>query len=231
MNCLEFRRQHDIDPRTTERAFNEHKQRCEACAAFFARGAKLEQKLHAALKVPVPENLASRVLLKHSFEPTNRRRLVSWVSMALAASLTLALALAFHFSDRPPSLDEAVVSLINEAEHALLPNTPVDLRRIREALMPVGVELVTEIGVVTFASPCVLRGKLAGHIVLRGEKSHISVLFMPNESIDARLSFNRGESVGIVVPRGRGSIAIVGAPGEPLEAVESLVRRSLQWSA
>lgn len=231
MNCLAFRRQHEIDPRSTDEALATHKLNCEACATFSARGAKFEQRLAATLKVPVAENLASRILLNHSFEPTGSRRLMRWIAMRLAASVMLAVALTVIVTERAPTLDQAVVSLNNEAQHALIPTAPVGLPQIRESLMPVGVELERETGVVTFASPCLIRGQLAGHIVLRGGKSHISVLLMPNESLPAQLAVNESGSVGIVVPDGRGSIAIIGAPGECLDALASALCRSLRWSA
>lgn len=232
MNCIEFRRQHDIDPRCRDEPFMLHKRDCASCADFAARAAKLEYKLDAALRVPLPENLASRILLKQSFHAAGRWSRVSRIGLGVAASvlLSVVVGISIWVSRDGPTLDREVVRLIDEAEHALVPVVPVALQQIRASLKPVGIDLTREIGVVTFASPCVVRGKLAGHLVLRGEKAPISILMMPNESLAERLDVDERDSVGVVVPSGRGAIAIVGARGEPLEAIENLLRNAVRWS-
>ena len=119
--------------------------------------------------------------------------------------------------------------LVDEAEHALVPRTAVAMEDIRAALRPVGIELDDELGVVTFASPCVIRGKLAGHIVMRGEKAPISILVMPYETVSARLTVERSDLKGVLVPMSRGTIAILGAPEEELSKIESKVLSVFKW--
>lgn len=63
MNCLELRRQLLAAPRELGAEAQEHRRSCAACAAFAEEQQMLEEKLHAELRVPVPEGLADRVLL------------------------------------------------------------------------------------------------------------------------------------------------------------------------
>ena len=228
MNCLEFRRQHDIDPHSVDDAFNAHMRSCEACAQFARRARGFEHKLAAALRLPIPENLTSRVLMKQSFEPSSAPR--RWLVRTLAASLVLAVGVVTGISlgQRPPPLGQELARIIAEEAYALEPTAPISLSRIQLALNPLGISMEHEVGTVTFASPCVVRGKLAGHLVIRGEKAPITVMVMPREPLDARLMVGESNAVGVIVPSGAGSIAILGAPGERLDGIEKLVRRSIR---
>lgn len=233
MNCLDFRRLHDTDPGSQDEAFLRHERECASCAAHAARSRRFEGQLSKAMKVSVPDSLASRILLKQAFHAghrgTSRRR----YALGLAASLLLGLGLlsGLYYRDRVPSLGSEVVSLIDEAQHALAPTDPVTLQDIEVALRPVGVALEREIGVVTFASPCFVRGKVAGHLVVQGEKAPISVLLMPSERVKARSMVTGMELRGYLIPTAKGAIAIVGAPGEALEGIEDRVRAAVRWEA
>ena len=234
MNCLEFRRLYDTDPGCQDSHFLAHARACDECAAFARRGATLERRLHAAMRVKTPENLSSKILVKQVFRRERQiKRPRAWpvIRWMLAASVVLAIGsgavLINHL--RAPSLGHAVMALVDEAEHALVPRAPVSLEDIRAALKPVGIDLNGEPGVVTFASPCVVRGKLAGHIVIKGEKAPISILLMPNESVSGRLTIERSDLKGVLLPMKQGAIAILGAPEEELSAIENKVLSLFKW--
>ena len=57
MNCLEFRRAHDVSPHRQDEEFRSHLRTCVECAAFAQRAATLERHLSAAMSFKTPENL------------------------------------------------------------------------------------------------------------------------------------------------------------------------------
>ena len=234
MNCLDFRRIYDTEPGCKDVHFLAHARECDECGAFARRGATMERRLYAAMRVRQPENFSSRILVKQVFqrerqiETPRARRVARWM---LAASLVLAIGVGAGLINqlRAPSLGHAVMALVDEAEHALVPRAPVALEDIRAALRPVGIDLSDELGMVTFASPCVVRGKLAGHIVMQGEKAPISILLMPNESVSGRLTVERSDLKGVLLPMKQGTIAILGAPEEELTGIENKVLSLFSW--
>jgi hypothetical protein len=230
---MEFRRMLLTDPCSTEPAFVEHRASCRECADTVARSAHLERRLHEAVSVDVPENLASRILLKQSFvshpeRPWWRSRRV----YALAASMLLMLGLAtlgyqsYHEQQR---LSREFVALVNGAPHALAATRPVSDNEITAALEPTGLDLEGNIGNVTFAGRCLVRDKLSGHIVVKGETAPVTVFLMTDRLVDRRTTIRTANYSGIVLPQGSGSIAIVSAPGETLDSVEARVRSALRF--
>ena len=151
----------------------------------------------------------------------------------VAASIALAIGVGVFLFDytRAPSLGEAVMVLVDQAEHALVPKTPIVLREIRAALKPVGVGLNEELGVVTFANPCVVRGKLAGHIVMQGAQAAISILLLPHETVRGRTTVERADLKAVLLPMKQGTIAILGAPDEELADIENKVLSVFNWRA
>ena len=233
MNCLKFRRIHDIDPDCQDDEFLAHSRECDGCGAFARREVRFERGLSAAMNVRTPENLASKILVKQAFqnEPQPQLRPGPLSRWLIAASVVLAMGVGVIVFDqfRTPSLGHAVMTLVDEAEFALASRSPVALEDIRIALRPVGIELDDELGVVTFASPCVVRGKLAGHIVMRGKKAPISILLMPNETLARRLTLERSDLKAVLLPMQQGTIAILGAPEEELAGIESKVLSLFKW--
>jgi len=86
MNCLEFRRVLTADPAGQGPDVPRHRRECSACAAFAERMTQFEHTLGEAVKITVPDDLASRILLRQSMgvDRAERTRRARW--LALAAS-------------------------------------------------------------------------------------------------------------------------------------------------
>lgn len=233
MNCIEFRRMLLTDPGVVDPEFAEHRRDCLDCTDAVERSAHFERRLREAVNIKVPENLASSILLKQSFqsqaEPPwwRSRRLY-----ALAASILVVVGLAFmglvpQLEQR--RLSEEFVALVNAAPYALATTTPVSSSEISAALEPAGLDLEGNIGDVTFAGRCIVRGKLSGHIVLKGDSAPITVFLIGERLVADRATIRSDHYRGIVLAQGSGTIAIVSSPGEALEKVEARVRSAIRW--
>ncbi len=233
MNCMDFRRMLLTDPHSKDAEFAAHRRHCSECADAVARSAHLEHRLRAAVNIDVPENLASRILLKHSFEARSRRPW--WRTrrvFALAASVLLAAVIAglgYQSHHEQQRLGEEFVALVNDAPYALASTQRISGTEISAALAPTGLDLQGEIGVVTFAGRCLVRDKLSGHIVLKGETAPVTVFLIKDQLVSSRTAIRTAHYSGIVLPQGSGTIAIVSTPGEALERVEARVRAALRF--
>lgn len=234
MNCLEFRRTHTTGPSSPTREHLEHARECESCRAYLLRSGEFEQRLEGAMQVEVPQNLTSRILLKQSFEKPTRSLVWRRRLYALAASVLLALGLIGTMSyirNLPPPLEREVVHLINQAAHTLQTRGPVNADELVAQLRSVGFEVDGQIPDLTFAGRCYVRGKLSGHLVMKGNLAPVTVLLMSNETVTRRVSFASGAWQGVIIPSGRGAMAVVGVPGEALEGFEDRIRAVVRWPA
>ena len=96
---------------------------------------------------------------------------------------------------------------------------------------PAGLDLAGEIGDVTFAGRCIVRGEISGHIVVQGETAPVTVFLIKEQLVTSRATIRSDHYTGVVVPEGTGTIALVSAPGESLEHLEAVVREAVRWSA
>ena len=234
MNCIEFRRTHASAPGSPSRAQLAHARECESCRAYLSRAGEFEQSLQRAMQVDPPANLASRILLKQSFEKPTRSGAWRRGAYGLAASVLLALTLIGGMSyvrNLPPPLEREVVQLINQATHTLQARGPVERDKLVAQLRAVGFEIDGQIPDLTFVGPCYVRGKLSGHLVMKGDVAPVTVLLMCHETVTRRVRFASGAWQGVIIPTEQGAMAVVGAPGEVLDGFEDRVRAAVRWPA
>ncbi len=235
MNCMEFRRILLTDPGVGDPAFASHRRHCPDCAEAVAHSAHFERRLREAVHVDVPENLASRILLKQSFQASaeppwwrTRRTFALAASMLLMVGL-VTLALSAHLQQR--RLSEEFVALVNGAPYALTASKVISSGDISAALGPAGLDLDGSIGDVTFAGRCLVRGKVSGHIVVQGDTAPVTVFLIKEQLVSNRATIRTDYYSGVVLPQGSGTIVLVSSPGESLENLETRVRSAIRWAS
>ena len=227
MNCIAFRRALSISPTSWDAELRAHRQECSSCEAFAQRQAAFESALGDAVRVDVPEGLASRVLLAHSLRREHSRRVRRRLLLLASASVALGV-VASWLAIGPGRLDEDVLAHIESEPAHLAERRELSLAQVNEALAPLGVGVAAELGSIRYAGTCWIRLHLGAHLVLEGEKGPVTVLFLPGEPMAGRLSVRHDRLQGVIVPMGRGSVAIVGEPGEALWTIEQRLRRGFR---
>lgn len=236
MNCKAYRRALDENPAFDGGAG--HIAECAACRAYRQSALAFETTLAMALELPVPglrmpelppvdgENVVS-------LEKRRRGILPGW--FALAASVALVGLVSFWMLGSPPRYDtlaeEIVAHLDHEPAALRVTDKAVSDRRLHE-VVPANIANLDQAGsLVTYAQTCKINGKLVPHLVIQGSNGPVTLLLMPEESID-QAEVLEGEGInGVLVPVGNGSIAIIGDKGENLEAIQQRVVNSVTWSA
>ena len=85
-------------------------------------------------------------------------------------------------------------------------------------------------GLITYAQTCVINGKKVPHLVIQGKNGPVTVLLMPDETVETAVEIE-GESInGVILPVGNGSIAIIGEEEESLDLIQESVMHSVTWS-
>jgi len=233
MNCLEFRRQCRIDPACQAHDYLAHKKGCRACAADAVRQAGLELQLRQAVQVPVPAGLAANILLRQSMRNVTSLRPWRPVTLALAASVLLALIVTLGVlrqgSEMP--MDHEIIAYVNTHVHPVASATAqtVSMPELNGMLQEFGMHAAVVPGEITMAERCIIRKRPGMHLVLQGKMGPVDVLVMPDEKVDKKMMLNSEGKHGMVVPCPRGSMAIVGRIGEPLGLYEQRLMGSFSW--
>jgi hypothetical protein len=230
MNCLEFRKAAGTDPQHLDASALEHARDCPACTRYLAETRELDVRIAHALSIKVPAAggaAASNVvkMLPRAIPP--RRR-----AFALAASVFLAVGVGtagWLLFPRPTLADE-VVEHMNGEPDSWNSHTPADVAALQAALTNNGARFTTSLGRMMYAQSCLFRGHHVPHLVLETGAAPVTLLLLPNESVKARTNFAAGGYEGVLLPVGKGSVAVL-THGAPLpEELAARIAKSIEWT-
>lgn len=221
MNCLDFRRDALAQPLRLGDEARAHAQSCPACGDFLERQRQYDAELFEALRVPVPDGLAERIVLAQGI----RRRKQPWL-WAAAASLALAAGLALlvppYFAGSALA-GEAIVHVKDEPQSFRLASKQSPGMLAGE-LSAQGISLVAALGEVTYAQLCPMKSGEARHLVVATAEGPVTLFLMPRDATPRRRSVVDADGMtAIALPVARGSIAIVAANRQQALAVERLL--------
>lgn len=200
---------HDVPPEVAA-----HVEGCAECRKFRDETLMLESRVHAALELP----------LARFRRPARGRRL------ALAASVLLALVLGGGFWLLRPSTalaGEIVTHVEEEADSwnsiATLPAGQVD-----EVLRKAGAQFDSPYPVV-YGYPCPFKGHRVAHLVVQTGHGTMTVMLIPYEHVRRRTEFSRDGMSGVLIPAGKGSVALLTRDGQVPQDVADLVVSRVHW--
>jgi hypothetical protein len=84
-------------------------------------------------------------------------------------------------------------------------------------------------GLVSYAQSCIINGHTVPHLVFQGEHGPVTILLMPDEQIAGPERIQSEFFNGVILPVGKGSIAIVGEDDEDLLQMEEMIKHSVTW--
>lgn len=194
MNCLTARAILLADPDTQSIDLTAHLEICPNCRGFSAEVARDDALLRRAIDVPVPRELAARIMLQAQLkqrraDPLSRLRdwfdnVTGWRGAALACALSAVLfvALSMVQPSRAPELNWGQVALAHAlAEPAAAASQAVLPRHaLATALQDYGLALKGDLGVIRFVEHCPVPGGRGTHIVIETPKlGTVTLLLAP----------------------------------------------------
>ncbi len=209
MDELEFRRRIYADPETTDSDVVEAAKADESKRSFWNEQKQLDKQLKQALKVDVPEDLASKLIWQQSADEFTRykRRSRWYLAMAASVAFTVGIGLTMWYH-QPLSIGGQALAHMQYAEmehaHSLL---PVDLNMHLSTVRSLHLIVNTP------------QGKMSVFVV--PERGDVSV---PSEFADGQY---HGESIKMK----HANVMIVGDKDADLSDMKKAVSERIQFSA
>jgi len=234
-NCEEYRQMIAADPSFDGGAA--HLSQCTACQEFRAAMQSLDANIATALRIRVPElklpELAS-IDTENVVGMKSRKSTSKYGWLALAASVMLAAFLSIRLIGGSISYDSLADEVLAHLDHepAALQVTDETVPNARlSKVVPTSIARMDHsAGLITYAQTCIINGRQVPHLVIQGERGPVTILLMPEESIDEAETLDGDNIHGVILPVGGGSIAIIGDREEELERIEQSVLNSVTWS-
>jgi len=190
-----------------------------------------ERDLNEAFSIPIPEDLESRIVLRQSIEADVSSRQRNWLFFAIVATFVLVVGLTLLIFKplSEPGLEQIALDFYNRNNSVLAVSQPTAVESARLLLSENGITMKNNIGKIVYANRCYIREGKGIHLVIAGTNGPVTLVYMPEESVDKKMLFANKYSHGIIAPCPRGSIAIIASPEEDIEKIKSHIFKSIKW--
>jgi hypothetical protein len=219
VNCGEARLLIGAEPHASSPELEEHLQGCPACQRLREEMRALDANIRRALEQP-PVAGARRI-----------SRPTAWRPFAMAASVLLALTAVLAVWVLRPSatLAHEVVAHVQAEPDSWLAKEHVSASDISEALKNAGVSLNVSSDRIMYAQSCWFRGHYVPHLVVETDKGPATVMLLRHEHVPMRRSFHEGGMSGVLVPLGKGSIAVLTRGDADAGAIAGQMQQEVHW--
>lgn len=227
MDCLDFRRMAGAEPGSRESEFLRHRLACSACAEHVQALERFDRELQLAMALPPSEGLAARIKTDAALRQGYERR---WLAVAASMVLLVGVAAISWQLDRETPVSRALVEhVFHERDMMVASDRRVPVQRVNAVIQQAGVAVHSPIEGVSFATLCPFRGEQVPHLIIDGVDGPVSVMILPNVSVDRAERFDESGLSGTLLPVGQGSIAIIAEPGVDLEAAAARFTDNVDW--
>jgi len=234
MNCDEYRQAITADPANA--GGEAHLAGCVSCREFRDSARAFNARIATALAIDVPPLTMPELpeIDTHNVTMLRSRGARTAGVWALAASVVIALAIGIRLNLPSPVYDslgdEVLAHLDHEPAALRVTDQPVSARRLERAVPAEVAVFEPGKALVTYAQSCIINGKRVPHLVIQGEHGPVTILLMPEEAV-TEMTPLEGQSVhGVIVPVGKGSIAIIGDREEALAPLQENLVKSVTWT-
>jgi len=214
-NCRHARLYIGADPRALPAEVAAHVATCAECRRFRDEMLMLDGKVLAALELPLEQ-------FRGPAAPARR--------FALAASMVLALIVAGGFwMFRPATVlaGDVAAHVAGEAGSWDM-RQPLPPAEIAEVMRTAGAQFDSPYPIV-YAYPCPFRGHRVAHLVVQTSEGTMTIMLIPHEQLRRRTDFSRDGMRGVLLPVGRGSVAVLRREGAVSDAVAAEIVSRVHW--
>ncbi|MDH3639686.1 MAG: DUF3379 domain-containing protein [Gammaproteobacteria bacterium] len=241
MNCLEFRRLCLSEPATSTDAYVTHRRTCDECRRFAEGIDVIDGKLQNAMRVPVPENLTTRIKLRQILGDEHKKRGSRPWQWALAASVFLTVTLSGFFAYQIRAAHRyaeavqvaAIEHVENYHDHMILGGAPgagaPPQEQFQQVMATFGGRVTGTMAPVERVFICAMNKRPIAHAELPGASGIVTVLYVTGERLAEATEFAGDTYKVMLVPAGSGNLVVLGRPEEPLMDVVKTLKNAISW--
>ena len=201
---------------------------------------RFDQALREAINVKVSEGLAQRILNEQAKRSQRRWWTFQWLVVnpqwryTYATAATLLLGVGIFFASpwsglTNGTLEKQVLAYLYREYDSLTQVRDVSDAELEGMFKEIGASLTGSLGRVSHCEITEIGDRKSATVVMSGDMGPVTVVFIMDEHINDRRALENGGLSGVLVPAQKGSIAIVGEPGEGLTEIERKITGAVVW--
>lgn len=193
----------------------------------------MEADLKAAMNIPVPENLAEKLILRQSLtEHKNHSQKRPWY-LALAASVVFASVLSIGMLNTgSSSLTQDVLAHMSHINAEIVKSGQVDMLTVNDKLASFNGQINGDLGEVVSANYCYLDKIKSLHLIIRSQNGLTSLFVVP-DSITESLSksFSDATYEGASFLLNSAKVIVVGQNKLDVQQLQARAQQTMSFAA
>lgn len=236
MDDLQFRRSIFADPKSQDSDILAAQHADPAKKQLAHELCQFDEKLKQAMKVPVPDDLCHKLLLRQTLASHQQEKRKSRIHLALAASVAIVAGLVVNylqFSNSYTNVGDYALAHVYHEQNVFSndDNTRVSLTSLNQKMTTFNGSFSESMGELISADYCRFDGMKSLHLVFKGVTDVVTVFIIPKEEHLAFTNkFNdeklRGESLGFK----NANILVVADKNESLAQWQQTISSKISWS-
>ncbi|GAA4872473.1 DUF3379 domain-containing protein [Ferrimonas pelagia] len=222
MDELEFRRRLYAEPNSQDPQVQAAAKETAGREAFWQELKGLDQKIQQAARIPVPDDLADRLLLQQNLTVHQQHKRRHRWQLAAAASVAFTVGLSFAIYNTPHDDlgQHALAHMVHEEGFVATIDEQISLASLNTKLASMGTTLQQLPGEIFYANYCDFRGVRSLHVVMGSAQGRVTLFLIPKQgelTLPAQFASERYQGVGQDLPAMH--LALVGTPEQELQPV------------
>lgn len=235
MDELEFRRRLYAEPNENDPLIEAFAKEDADRNKFLNDIKQLDKDITDALNIPVPENLADKLILNQAIETHRVDKKKRRAHLAIAASVAFFCSILINFTMKQAPLDigQHALAHVNHELNSLKPtDRRYQLAQINTQLASFGGSVSDLPGEVSYSTFCDFNGQRSLHLVFQTEQGPVTLFIVPSKNgYDAQSQFNNERFTGEVYQTQKASLIMVGENGQDLEKYQKQIADNIIWEA
>lgn len=236
MNDLQYRRSIFADPKSQDSDILAAQNADPAKKQLAHELCQFDEKLKQAMKIPVPDDLCNKLLLRQTLASHQQEKRKSRIHLALAASVAIIAGLVVNylqFSSSYTNVGDYALAHVYHEQDAFSndANTRVSLTSLNQKMTTFNGNFSESMGELISADYCRFDGMKSLHLVFKGVTDIVTVFIVPKEE---HLAFTdnfsdeklRGQALGFE----HANVLVVANKNESLKKWQQTISRNISWS-
>jgi hypothetical protein len=215
------------DPEVIEAAKNDPKKQ-----AFWDDIKQMEASLEQAMNIPVPEDLAEKLILNQSINRFQKHKKRQPWYLALAASVVLASVLSIGLiNSSSGNLTNDVFAHMDHVAYEINKYGKTDIASVNNKLASYNGQVKEGMGDIVSANYCYLNSIKSLHLIIKGEQGLTSLFVVPSQlSKSVEQEFNNNVYTGSAFLLKSAKIIIVGENASQVALLKEKAKQLMSFS-